>query len=139
MHIPFQIIILSGYMPRSGIAGSYGNSIFSFLKNLQIVFRSGCINLHSHQQFKEGSPSSMSLPGFVIYRLLNDGHSHWCEVVPHCSFFFALLPYLVMNIVSCGYWPSGCLLWRNVHLGLLPVFQSVYFVAVDDALHELHV
>ena len=29
-HVCFQIIVLSGYMPRSEISKSYGNSIFSF-------------------------------------------------------------------------------------------------------------
>ena len=46
-----SVLVSSGYMP-SGIAGSYGGFTPSFLRNLHVIFHSGCISLQSHQRCK---------------------------------------------------------------------------------------
>ena len=35
----------------------------------------------------------------------------------------------------CAYWPSVCLLWRNVYLDLSPFFKLRYLFGIE--LHEL--
>ena len=122
----FELVLsfLSGSIPRSATARSYGNSIFSVLMNLLIVFHGDCTNLHSQQCTRisfSPCPSQYSFVDSSMVAILTD--ARWCLIVV-LIFIFLIIRYVKYHLPVSH---SVCLLWKNVSSGPLAIFLIVLF------------
>ena len=109
-----EFFVFSGSMSRNRIAGSYGNTLFSFLRNF-LIFSIVSAPIYILTNRIGVFPFSIPSLAFIICRLFDDGS---CEVALHCSFYLHFSNSSNVEHFSWARSPCICLLWRNVYLVL---------------------
>ena len=77
--LQLSVFLFFGYSSRCITVGSYGHSIFNFLRTLQIVLHSGC-TIYMHINSIQVFPFPHILASICYLLFFDDSHSTKCEI-----------------------------------------------------------
>ena len=116
-------------MPRNGVAGSYGNSIFSFLRNVYTVFHNDYTKLHFHQQcgrtpFPPHPLQNLLFLALLLMAILTSVMWHLIVVLIYISLIFSDVEHFFICLLAIH------MSSLEKHLSHLSIFQFGFFVVV---------
>ena len=111
VHVSFwiSVFVFFRYISRSGIAGSYGSSIFVFWGTC-ILFSTVAAQIYIPTNSVRVLPFLHILTNICYLWSFNESHSDRCEVISHCDFDL--------------HFPDDYWCWESFHVDLLAICIS---------------
>ena len=85
VHVPFSVLVSSGYMPRSGILLGCMVVLFLVFKGISILSSIVAASIYIPTSNTGVFPFLHIFSSTCLW-IFDDGHSDWYDVISHCSF-----------------------------------------------------
>ena len=97
-----------------------GAQFLVFLRNIHTLLHSGFTRLDSHQQYR-GVPFLHNLSSIDCRFLM-------MAILTVLSGCFTII---LISTFSYAFWPPVCLLWKNVYLDILSIFDGIFYLILS--------